>query len=508
MSVARAIAPQATRSVQRERPPARLPAALLPMSTVLQEKPSCACGGGCPRCRANADHSDAGMELRPQAKLAVGPAHDPLEQEADRIADEVLTASSHREDASAVRVTPRVQRATGAAGATEQAAPASVAPVLAGDGRPLAPSLRADMERRFGHDLSRVVVHSGAAAERSAQDLNANAYTVGHHVVFGAGRWEPNTYEGRLLIAHELAHVAQQTAGGAAPRVQRQGKAAPKPANNPVCTRICGTGTPATPQTVTIGQNVFTLCPCTVSQVNFNTGPGYVDWVTKVSEGLPAIDPRKLNFRTGFQGKNVANTTPAWEYTAGVGVDEAIPGGGATRETELFTGFIQTIESYTWHAVYGSNWERNLSEANVRDAQKGAGAPWYGTSGGHDAPKQIGTSQVNLTDEPQVILSVTHPDASCAKLQEVTTEGTFNLWLIAAETANATTNLAYLYHATVTFDRKFSLKAGADPSSTLSWNPTGAQKESNAGYGAGSKTPVLDTPTPTLTFTTKKGTPC
>ena len=84
------------------------------------------------------------------------------------------------------------------------AAPASVDQALASPGRPLEPALRQDMEQRFGHDFSRVRVHSGAAAEQSAQDVNATAYTVGHDIVFGAGRFAPGTNEGRRLIAHEL----------------------------------------------------------------------------------------------------------------------------------------------------------------------------------------------------------------------------------------------------------------------------------------------------------------
>ena len=77
------------------------------------------------------------------------------------------------------------------------------------------------MEQRFGHDFSQVRVHSGGAAEQSARDVNANAYTVGHNIVFGAGQFAPETHEGRRLLAHELTHVAQQEAG-IEPRVQRQ----------------------------------------------------------------------------------------------------------------------------------------------------------------------------------------------------------------------------------------------------------------------------------------------
>lgn len=66
------------------------------------------------------------------------------------------------------------------------------------------------MEGRFDNDFSRVKVHLGAAAEQSAQEMNAHAYTVGHNMVFDAGRFAPGTQEGRRLIAHELTHVVQQ----------------------------------------------------------------------------------------------------------------------------------------------------------------------------------------------------------------------------------------------------------------------------------------------------------
>ena len=67
------------------------------------------------------------------------------------------------------------------------------------------------MEQRFGYDFSQVRVHPGRGREQSARDVNANAYTVGHDIVFGAGRFAPETHEGRRLIAHELTHVVQQS---------------------------------------------------------------------------------------------------------------------------------------------------------------------------------------------------------------------------------------------------------------------------------------------------------
>jgi hypothetical protein len=60
-----------------------------------------------------------------------------------------------------------------------------------------------------------VRVHSSAAAEQSAREVNALAYTVGRDIVFGPGQFAPGTHAGRRLLAHELAHVVQQ--GGGAP---------------------------------------------------------------------------------------------------------------------------------------------------------------------------------------------------------------------------------------------------------------------------------------------------
>lgn len=75
------------------------------------------------------------------------------------------------------------------------------------------------MEQRFGHDFSRVRVHADAQAARSADEVQAQAYTVGQHIVFGAGHFDPTSASGRRLLAHELSHTLQQL--GTTPSVQR-----------------------------------------------------------------------------------------------------------------------------------------------------------------------------------------------------------------------------------------------------------------------------------------------
>jgi hypothetical protein len=75
---------------------------------------------------------------------------------------------------------------------------------------PLDSSERALMEARFGHDFGNVRIHDDAAAARSAEAVGTAAYTVGRDIVFAEGRYAPQTAPGRALLAHELAHVAQQ----------------------------------------------------------------------------------------------------------------------------------------------------------------------------------------------------------------------------------------------------------------------------------------------------------
>jgi Domain of unknown function (DUF4157) len=86
-----------------------------------------------------------------------------------------------------------------------------------GGGQPLGRTHRSEMEARFGHDFGAVRVHADAEAARSAESIGALAYTVGGHLVFGAGRYAPQSFEGRRLLAHELAHVVQQGAAGDVP---------------------------------------------------------------------------------------------------------------------------------------------------------------------------------------------------------------------------------------------------------------------------------------------------
>ena len=159
---------------------------------------------------------------RLQAKLVVGSAHDPLEQEADAAADTVMRmADPAVSQVAAPRLSRKcaeceggLQRATAGTAGGGVTAPAIVDSVLAAPGRPLDPATRAFMSGRFGADFGDVRIHTGDKAARSATAVGARAYTVGRDIVFGAGAYDPRGSAGRRLIAHELAHVIQQGGGG------------------------------------------------------------------------------------------------------------------------------------------------------------------------------------------------------------------------------------------------------------------------------------------------------
>lgn len=213
---------------ERATPVPALLATPIPTGEVYLQRKSCACGGTCPRCQKADDWpgSPSARSARLQARLAVGAVDDSLEREADRVADQVMTAST---PAGAAQAPVRIQRLSAQPSGQADAAPASVDRVLNSAGAPLEPALRQDMERRFGHDFARVRVHTGALAAQSARDVSAHAYTVGHDIVFDSGRFDPGTQQGKRLLAHELTHVVQQSGSDArgSARIQRYGAFVP-----------------------------------------------------------------------------------------------------------------------------------------------------------------------------------------------------------------------------------------------------------------------------------------
>ncbi|WP_269849702.1 eCIS core domain-containing protein [Methanosarcina horonobensis] len=155
-----------------------------------------------------------------QTKLKIGQPNDIYEQEADRVAEQVMRMPDPVPERRSTERNENKERFLQTKKSPEQApvtqgqesVPPVINKVLQSPGQPLDPATRTFMEPRFGYDLSLVRVHSGTAAEQSAQEVNAQAYTIGQNIVFGTGQFAPGTQKGRQLLAHELTHIVQQNA--------------------------------------------------------------------------------------------------------------------------------------------------------------------------------------------------------------------------------------------------------------------------------------------------------
>jgi Domain of unknown function (DUF4157) len=183
-----------------------------------------------PRPRA-AGLSNQALLRRLQPKLTIGAVDDPLEREADAVADQVM-----RMPDPALSVSPSPPKVSRKCAACEEEAkntvqtkredagsgagetPEVVNEVLRSPGEPLNRSTRQFFEPRFDADFSGVRVHRDAHAARSARDVQAKAYAVGNRIVFSDSAYAPGTGPGLHLLAHELAHVVQQ---GASPSLRR-----------------------------------------------------------------------------------------------------------------------------------------------------------------------------------------------------------------------------------------------------------------------------------------------
>ncbi len=166
-----------------------------------------------------------------QAKLRVSQPGDADEVEADRVAEQVVSspaATLHRKCAPGtspecqeeeVEAAKGIHRKTGG-GSDQRSSVADDFAQSLGSGQPLEPAVRESMETSFGHDFSGVRVHTDERAAASARSVNAQAFTLGNDVAFDTGLYAPHSTQGKRLLAHELAHVAQ--AAGSSHTIARQ----------------------------------------------------------------------------------------------------------------------------------------------------------------------------------------------------------------------------------------------------------------------------------------------
>ncbi len=183
------------------------PAAPVLASPQAELQLKCACGatpgplGVCGACRRKRQLGQSQPSI--QRKLAINRPGGRYEQEADRLADIVTRMPKSNQP---IQSKPAPSRVLAGVSGTESGID-SLPPSI---GRPLPDSISEFLEPRFGHDFSRVRLHTDSAAGQAAAAIGARAFTHRHHVFFGAGQYHPETAQTRRLLAHELTHVIQQ----------------------------------------------------------------------------------------------------------------------------------------------------------------------------------------------------------------------------------------------------------------------------------------------------------
>ena len=167
-----------------------------------------------------------------QPKLTINNPDDQYEREADAVAEQVRNSQAAHVQPTKVSNVQRkcaeceeedkkklqLKSSGGKAPVAERELENYVGG-LQSKGRPLPDEVRNHYEPRFGYDFSQVRVHTDGAAAKSAETINALAYTSGNNIVFNAGQFSPFTDNGSRLLAHELTHVAQQQSGLVQPKV-------------------------------------------------------------------------------------------------------------------------------------------------------------------------------------------------------------------------------------------------------------------------------------------------
>lgn len=267
-----------------------------------------------------------------QPKLSVNQPGDPFEQEADAVADSVMRMSntdlhqSFFKPASAAvqrkcqhceeeeTLVHRKEDSRSEAEGSSQLD--NYVGSLSSSGHSLPDPSRQFFESRFGHDFSGVKLHTDAVAAKSAQSINAVAYTTGNNIVFNSGQYSPESEGGKRLLAHELTHVVQQHEG--AKLIQKdedadKAKAAAEEAKKKVAliTKIQGYGITDVED---VGGSSFTSAELTL--------------VDQALSGLPDAD------KAAIKGAKIRRLSSLGDKTGGMYTNTQSYNGGSSSEEQ------------------------------------------------------------------------------------------------------------------------------------------------------------------------------
>ncbi|HEV7475359.1 MAG TPA: DUF4157 domain-containing protein [Pyrinomonadaceae bacterium] len=141
--------------------------------------------------------------------LEVSEPTDAAEKEADEVARRVVAGQPAPVGGTSRTINPK---SSGSAETTPEFQ--SSLESSQGGGQSLDDSTRSEMESKMGADFSKVKIHTGREAQNLSDSINAKAFTHGQNIYFKAGHYNHESNNGKELLAHELAHCAQQSGSG------------------------------------------------------------------------------------------------------------------------------------------------------------------------------------------------------------------------------------------------------------------------------------------------------
>ena len=197
------------------------------MSGTLQRRLEHALSNGSNLTNIPISSPDAPSQLAVQRKLTIGEPGDKYEQEADRVASQVVkqintpapqqTGQSQpiqreevAEEEEKLQMKPMLQLRAAVGGITATADLETEIKQARGSGQSLADSIKLPIEQAFGADFSGVKIHTDAKSDKLNQSIQAKAFTTGQDIFFRQGAYDPGSRGGQELLAHELTHVIQQ----------------------------------------------------------------------------------------------------------------------------------------------------------------------------------------------------------------------------------------------------------------------------------------------------------
>lgn len=145
-----------------------------------------------------------------QPKLTVGPAHDHYEEEADKVSSQIMRTSSIQRSPAISKIQ---RKASSKDGFETDSNFESELKRTKGQGQPLPDSTRSEFESKFGSSFKNVRIHTNTQSNQLNRAIQAKAFTHGNDIHFASGQYNPNSSDGKRLLAHELTHTIQQTGG-------------------------------------------------------------------------------------------------------------------------------------------------------------------------------------------------------------------------------------------------------------------------------------------------------